>query len=102
MTSVGGLLCPIEIRLRRPRPSTCDVSHTPALVSVSVPNEMLDAYETGSALEAGADAGAYLQRIGKTDIATLDAGEWREFLRRLFVGYELALRRKILNNESPF
>ena len=36
------------------------------------------------------------------DVATLDAGEWREFLRRLFVGYELALRRKILNNESPF
>jgi hypothetical protein len=52
--------------------------------------------------QAGAEAGAYLEEISKTDIATLDAGEWREFLRRLFVGYELALRRKILNNEPPF
>src|SRR6516162_39196 len=53
------------------------------------------------AAETGA-SGGYLEEISKTDIATLDAGEWREFLRRLFVGYELALRRKILNNEPPF
>jgi hypothetical protein len=63
---------------------------------------MLDAYEIGAALEAGAEAGAYLEEISKTDIATLDAGEWREFLRRVLIGYELALRRKILNNEPPF
>ena len=76
--------------------------HAAAKKVYAMPKEMLDAYEIGSALEAGADAGAYLEGIGKTDIATLDAGEWREFLRRLFVGYELALRRKILNDEPPF
>ena len=53
-----------------------------------------------AALEAGAEAGVYLEEISKTDIATLDAGEWREFLRRLFVGYELALRRKILEQRA--
>ena len=92
---------------KRERPPViwlCDDNgcHAAAKKVYAMPNEMLDAYETGSALEAGADAGTYLEGIGKTDIATLDAGEWREFLRRLFVGYELALRRKILNNESPF
>jgi hypothetical protein len=92
---------------KRERPPViwlCDDNgcHAAAKKVYAMPNEMLDAYETVSALEAGAGAGAYLEGIGKTDIATLDAGEWREFLRRLFVGYELALRRKILNNESPF
>jgi hypothetical protein len=92
---------------KRERPPViwlCDDNgcHAAAKKVYAMPNEMLDAYETGSALEAGADAGGYLEGIGKTDIATLDAGEWREFLRRLLVGYELALRRKILNNESPF
>ena len=56
--------------------------HAAAKKVYAMPKEMLDAYEIGSALEAGADAGAYLEGIGKTDIATLDAGEWREFFRR--------------------
>jgi Family of unknown function (DUF6511) len=65
------------------------------------PNE-LDAFEIGSMLEAGKDAGAYLDQIGKTDPAALDAGEWREFLRRVVVGFEQAMRRKILSREAPF
>ncbi len=92
---------------KRERPPViwlCDDNgcHAAAKKVHAMPKEMLDAYEIGSALEAGAEAGAYLEEISKTDIATLDAGEWREFLRRLFVGYELALRRKILNDEPPF
>jgi hypothetical protein len=67
-----------------------------------MPEEMLDAYEIGSALEVGANAGTYLEEIGKTDLKLLDDGEWREFLRRLYVGFEHAMRRKILNNEPPF
>ncbi len=63
---------------------------------------ILDAYEIGAVLEAGNEAGEYLEEIGITDLAQLDAGQWREFLRRLVVGYEHALRRKILNNEAPF
>ena len=92
---------------KRERPPViwlCDDNgcHAAAKKVYAMPNEMLDAYEIGSALEAGAEAGAYLEGIGKTDIATLDAGEWREFLRRLFVGYKRAMRRKILNSKSPF
>jgi len=92
---------------KRERPPViwlCDHNgcHAAAKKVYAMPKEMLDAYEIGAALEAGAEAGGYLEEIGKTDLATLDAGEWREFLRRLFVGYELVLRRKILNNEPPF
>ena len=46
--------------------------------------------------------GNYLEEIGTTDIAALDAGQWREFLRRFVLGFEHALRRKILDNEPPF
>ena len=76
--------------------------HAAAKRVYAMPSEMLDTYEIGAALEAGAQAGAYLEGIGKTDLTRLSSDEWREFLRRLFVGYELALRRKILNNEPPF
>jgi Family of unknown function (DUF6511) len=67
-----------------------------------MPKEMLDTYEIGAALEAGAHAGAYLEEIGKTDLTRLSSDEWREFLRRLLASYEHALRRKILNGEPPF
>jgi hypothetical protein len=67
-----------------------------------MPESILDAYEIGAVLEAGAGAGKYLEEIGVTDLAALDAGQWREFLRRIVTGYEWALRRKILENEPPF
>jgi hypothetical protein len=67
-----------------------------------MPQSTLDEYELGAVLEAGAVAGSYLEEIGTTDIAALDAGQWREFLRRIVLGFECALRRKILENEPPF
>jgi hypothetical protein len=67
-----------------------------------MPSDWLDAFEIGAALEAGSQAGAYLEEIGKTDLAALSPDEWRSFLRRIVVGYEHALRRKILNNKAPF
>jgi hypothetical protein len=67
-----------------------------------MPTSTLDAYEIGAALEAGALAGRYLDEIGTSDLAALDRDQWREFLRRLFVGFEHAMRRKILENEPPF
>lgn len=67
-----------------------------------MPSSLLDDYEIGSVLEAGRVAGNYLSEIGKTDLVTLDGDEWREFLRRLIVGFEQAMRRKILENEAPF
>jgi hypothetical protein len=53
-----------------------------------MPESILDAYEIGAALEAGAGAGKYLEMIGITDLAALDAGQWREFLRHIVTGYE--------------
>jgi Family of unknown function (DUF6511) len=67
-----------------------------------MPPLLLDAYEIGSALEAGKLAGAYLDEIEKTDLATLSGDEWREFLRRIIIGFEQTMRRKILENEAPF
>jgi hypothetical protein len=49
----------------------------------------------------GAEAGQYLDQIGKTDLATLDEREWQTFLRRLVSGYRVALKTK-LRDESPF
>ena len=39
-------------------------------------------------LEAGRNAGGYLDEIGKTDLKLLEREEWREFLFRLLTGYE--------------
>lgn len=62
----------------------------------------LDAYEVGAALEAGELGGAFLDEIGKTDMATLDGDEWREFLRRIIVGFEKSMKQKILSGAAPF
>ena len=67
-----------------------------------MPDVILDALEQGAAFEAGADAAGYLEEVGTTDLAKLSETEWREFLRRLVVGFENILRRKILDNEPPF
>ena len=64
-----------------------------------MPKKMLDAHELGAMLEAGNIAGSYLEELGTTDLAKLDPGQWREFLRQLLTGYEAVLRRKILNDE---
>ena len=61
--------------------------------------QQFDEYELGAMLEAGRNAGGYLDEIGKTDFKLLSGEEWREFLSRLLTGYEDALRRKLLNNE---
>jgi hypothetical protein len=76
--------------------------HRAARKIYAMPNPILDAYEIGAALEAGAEAGKYLEEVGTTDLAKLKGDEWREFLHRLYVGFEQVMRRKILNNEAPF
>jgi hypothetical protein len=64
-----------------------------------MPKKILDAHELGAMLEAGSIAAGYLEELGTTDLAKLNPDDWREFLRRLLLGYEHALRRKILNDE---
>ena len=82
----------------------CDDNNcnTAAKMVYTMPPKILDAYEIGAVLEAGAHAGSYLEKIGITDLTKLDADQWREFLRLIIVGFEQAMRRKILENEAPF
>jgi hypothetical protein len=68
----------------------------------TMPDQILDAFEQGAAFEAGATAAGYLEEVGTTDLAKLTEAQFREFLRRLIVGFEQTLRRKILDNEAPF
>src|SRR5262249_20001667 len=69
---------------KRERPPViwlCDdnACHAAAKKVYAMPKEMLDAYEIGAALEAGAEGGAYLEEISKTDIATLAANGANSF-----------------------
>ena len=65
-------------------------------------HEQFDEYELGAMLEAGRNAGRYLDEIGKTDLKLLSATNGANSCSRLLTGYEHALRRKLLNNEPPF
>jgi hypothetical protein len=76
--------------------------HVAAKRIYAMPQYILDDYEIGAALEAGALVGTYLEELGTTDLAMLDAHQWREFLRRFFLGFEHAMRRKILDGEPSF
>jgi hypothetical protein len=76
--------------------------HAVARKVYAMPDQILDALEQDAAFEAGAEAAGYLEEVGTTDLAKLSETEWREFLRRLVVGFENILRRKILDHEAPF
>lgn len=67
-----------------------------------MPKLKLDAFEEAARDDAGDMAGAYLESIDKTDLATLTADEWATFLHQVIVGFEASLRRRILGNAAPF
>ncbi|HTD74538.1 MAG TPA: DUF6511 domain-containing protein [Steroidobacteraceae bacterium] len=64
--------------------------------------ETLDGYEHKAALAAGDDAGAWLDGIGKSDLAALSKEEWEEFLGLIVIGFQSHMRRIIENGEAPF
>lgn len=51
--------------------------------------------------DAGEKGGAYLDSIGKTDLAQLSEEEWQQFLLHVVGGYREALKGR-LRNEAPF
>lgn len=57
--------------------------------------------ESLAAGRGGENGGAYLDTIGKTDLATLTEAEWFEFCRRVVAGYRIALKTD-LKEEPPF
>jgi archaellum component FlaD/FlaE len=61
--------------------------------------EMIDPtpHEMNAVLAGGANAGEYLESIGKTDLAAMTADEWTTFLLAVVSGYI-----EHLKNEVPF
>jgi hypothetical protein len=53
----------------------------------------LDVYEEHALLEGGDAGGAYLESIGKTDLATLTEGEWCSFLERVLMTYGATMQK---------
>ncbi len=89
---------------RRPTIWLCDdkYCHQVARKVYAMPAEKLDIYELVAMRHGGEQGGSYLDEIDKTDLTRLAAEEWDEFLRRVLVGYEQELRRKLLAHEAPF
>lgn len=56
----------------------------------------LSQVEAFSLAEAGDEAGAYLQRIEKFDLASLSREEWLHFLKLVLTSYETRMRDRLL------
>lgn len=73
-----------------------------ACKAIAMASREFDRAEQHAVQEAGDAAGAYLDSIGKTDLATLTEAEWGEFCRRMVRGFETAMREAIRRHEAPF
>ncbi|TIN83118.1 DUF6511 domain-containing protein [Mesorhizobium sp.] len=62
----------------------------------------LDAYEIKAIEMAGEKAGELLDGFGKTDLAEMDEGEWRQFCKTMCLGFGDSMRKLIRENEAPF
>jgi hypothetical protein len=51
---------------------------------------------------ASAPAGAYLDSIGKTDLATFTEGEWYRFLEEVCVAYHEEHEKQKASGEPPY
>jgi hypothetical protein len=64
--------------------------------------KQLDVYEE-RAVEAGSEeAGAYLDGLGKSDLADLEKHEWLEMWRRGLLGYANEMQKMMSENAPPF
>lgn len=59
-------------------------------------------FEQKSLSEAGSEAGAYLESIGKFDLSQLSEDQWMEFLTTILESYGKKMREHILSYEAPF
>jgi hypothetical protein len=80
---------------------SADCHHAAAKV-YTMPQPTLDKHETLAADMGGQWAGEYLDELGVTDLTKLSPDEWREFLRRVVVGFSDALRNGFKPEEIPF
>ena len=70
--------------------------------AVTMPRDEFDRYEEQALADAGDAAGAYLDGIGKTDLATLTEEEWAEFWRLGLEAFGTALEARLRSHEAPF
>jgi len=61
-----------------------------------------DPYELAAVGDAGKVGGAYLDTIGKTDLAELEPEEYRVFCRKVIEGFGASLRRQLVEGAVPF
>lgn len=67
-----------------------------------MPRDILNRIERDSMMAAGDKAGAYLDSIGKTDVAQLTAQEWEDFLATAFNTFGDEMRTRIGAENAPF
>lgn len=66
-----------------------------------MPKRQLDDFERRALEDGGNAAGAYLDEIGKTDLADLEPHEWSRFLSLVMTGYADSMR-EMVRTEVPF
>lgn len=66
-----------------------------------MPRKTLDDFERRALEDGGNAGGAYLDEIGKTDLASLSEEEWSRFLSKVLVGYADSMR-EMVSREIPY
>jgi hypothetical protein len=101
-----GYAGPIGFKPARKDPAIwfCDDKRCQALARkvYAMTKEQLEAYEYKAGMAAGDQAGAYLDQIGRTDLAELTREQWEEFIARVIIGFQHEMRRMIGSHEAPF
>lgn len=67
-----------------------------------MPSKPLNQFEVFSLADAGDEAGTFLEKIGKTDLAQLSQEEWSAFLKIILTTFEQKMRERLLGHHAPF
>lgn len=67
-----------------------------------MPTTKLDLYEEKALQDGGCEGGAFLDEIGTTDLAALTETQYQEYLRRVLLGFEGGMRKRIIEGIAPF
>lgn len=67
-----------------------------------MPDKEFDVFEQRAAVNAGSAAGAYLDQIGKTDLAQLSEAEWSVFCITMIRSFGEAIRAEVASGKPPF
>ena len=67
-----------------------------------MPRAQIDEFERKALNDAGEAAGAYLDEIGKTDLADLTEEEWAAFWERGLMGYSESMKEQATKLWAPF